>query len=49
MIITSDQLVHSIGDYVLQSDWMATNKTKNSFAAFIHALVYSLPFLIFRS
>ncbi len=48
-MITADQLVaHAIGDYVLQSDWMANEKTKRSIAAFCHALTYSLCFLIFR-
>ena len=39
-------ILHLIGDYLLQSDWMALNKTKCSKAAAAHALVYSLPFLI---
>lgn len=44
-MITADQLVaHAIGDYILQSDWMATEKTKQTFAALAHALFYSLPF-----
>lgn len=48
-LITADQIiVHAIGDYILQSDWMATEKTKQYFAAFCHALVYSLPFFLFR-
>lgn len=38
-------ILHLIGDYVLQSQWMAENKTKSSFAAASHAFVYSLPFL----
>lgn len=47
-MITPDQLLlHAIGDYVTQSDWMATEKTKRSFAAAVHAIVYSLPFLFF--
>lgn len=42
-MITADQLVaHAIGDYVIQSDWMANEKTKHSVAAFCHALTYSL-------
>lgn len=46
-MITADQLVlHAIGDYILQSDWMAINKTKRWFPALAHALVYSLPFLL---
>lgn len=39
-------LFHVIGDYVMQNDWMAQNKTKSFFPAFIHATIYSLPFLL---
>lgn len=39
-------ILHLIGDYVTQSDWMAVNKTKNSLAAWVHALFYSFPFLL---
>lgn len=47
-MITADQLVaHAIGDYVLQSDWMATEKTKQNVAALAHAAVYSLVFMVF--
>jgi hypothetical protein len=43
---TADQLVaHAVGDYILQSDWMADNKTKQHFAAAVHAVTYTLPFL----
>lgn len=46
-MITADQLLaHAVGDYVLQSDWMATEKTKRSLAAWAHAFAYSLPFLL---
>lgn len=46
-MITADQLVlHVIGDYVIQSDWMATEKTKRSLAALAHAVTYALPFLL---
>lgn len=48
-MITADQLVsHAIGDYILQSDYMASEKTKKSTAAAIHALTYALPFLFLR-
>lgn len=48
-MITSDQiLMHLIGDYVTQSDWMANEKTKRFAPAAIHAVVYSLGFLLFR-
>lgn len=45
-MITADQLVaHAIGDYVLQSDWMANEKTKKSVAALAHVVTYTAPFL----
>lgn len=48
-MISADQLLcHAIGDYVLQSDWMATEKTKKSIAALCHVLTYALPFLFLR-
>lgn len=48
-MITADQLVcHAIGDYILQSDWMATEKTKRSIAALVHVGTYGLPFLFLR-
>lgn len=42
-------LLHLIGDYITQTHWMATEKTKRNLAAAIHALVYSLPFLLIAS
>ncbi len=36
---------HLIGDYLTQNDWMANHKTKNSWVALLHAVIYSLPFL----
>lgn len=48
-MITADQLLaHAIGDYILQSHWMATEKTKRSVAALVHVAFYGLPFLLFR-
>lgn len=38
-------LSHFIGDYVLQSHWMATEKTKSWLPAIIHAVFYTLPFV----
>lgn len=37
-------LAHLIGDYWLQSDWMAQNKAKNWWAALSHVFLYTLPF-----
>lgn len=46
-MITADQLVlHAVGDYLLQSDWMATTKTSKSSAALAHVVTYTLPFLL---
>jgi hypothetical protein len=45
-LITADQLfAHVAGDYILQSDWMATEKTKRSLAAAAHAISYAVPFV----
>lgn len=37
-------LCHLVGDYLLQSDWMAAHKRGNAFVAFLHAITYTLPF-----
>lgn len=43
-------LLHFLGDYILQNEWMALNKKLNNwygfFACFIHCLTYSIPFLL---
>ncbi len=40
--------LHLLGDYFLQNDWMASNKSKWTitgwFACNIHCLLYSIPF-----
>lgn len=42
-----EQLIcHLFGDYIIQSDWMAQNKTRSSLAALAHAVTYALPFLL---
>lgn len=38
-------LAHLFGDYVLQSDWMANEKTKGHGPALAHALTYTVPFM----
>lgn len=46
-MITGDQIVlHLVGDYLTQSHWMAQNKTKNWWPALVHAMTYSLPFVL---
>lgn len=39
-------LLHLIGDYITQTDWMAREKIKRNEAAFVHAFLYSLPFVL---
>lgn len=38
-------LAHFLGDYLLQSDWMATNKAKHANAMLMHVSLYTLCFL----
>ena len=46
-MITADQLLaHLVGDFVLQSDWMANNKSARTLATLAHAGCYLLPFLL---
>lgn len=47
MFVTADQLLcHAVGDYVLQSDWMATNKTKQLLPALVHCWLYTCVFVL---
>jgi hypothetical protein len=39
-------LAHLAGDYLLQSDWMAAEKTKRWWPAIAHGLTYTLPYLL---
>lgn len=48
-MIQADQfLAHLIGDYVIQSDWMANHKTRNLSIALAHATCYAVCFLPFQ-
>lgn len=48
-MITADQILcHLVGDYILQSDWQANEKTKRFLPAAIHAFTYSIPFALFN-
>jgi len=38
-------LLHTIGDYWLQSDWMALNKSKKTLNCLVHCVVYTSLFL----
>lgn len=37
---------HWLGDFVFQSDWMATNKSKKLDALIVHSLVYTYTLLL---
>lgn len=39
-------LIHLVGDYWLQNDWMAMNKKRNFGIALLHSFVYTLPFIL---
>lgn len=39
-------LAHFVGDYLLQSDWMATEKTKRWWPAIAHAATYTACYLM---
>lgn len=45
-MFTMTQLVaHLVGDYVLQTGWMALEKERRFLPAFVHAITYGVPFL----
>lgn len=46
-VVTLLLLLHLVGDFFLQSDWMALNKSKSCRALLVHAGIYSLCFLLF--
>ena len=39
-------LAHLVGDYLIQSHWMATEKTRRWWPAVAHGLTYTLPYLL---
>lgn len=39
-------LAHLAGDYILQSDYMATEKLKRWWPAVLHGLTYTLPYVL---
>lgn len=45
-VIAMTGLAHLVGDYLIQSDWMAQEKTKRWWPAIVHGGTYALPFLL---
>lgn len=39
-------LAHLVGDYVIQSDWMAQEKTRRWWPAIVHAATYGAPYVL---
>jgi len=39
-------IAHVVGDYLLQSSWMAARKASEWWPALAHALTYGLPFVV---
>lgn len=39
-------IAHLLGDYVIQSHWMACEKTKRWWPALVHAATYTVPFAV---
>jgi len=38
--------LHFVGDYITQSNWMATEKVKRWLPAALHGTIYTLPFAL---
>ena len=45
--LAAQMFAHAVGDYVIQSDAMATRKTSSSWWTLAHVVTYGLPFLVF--
>lgn len=39
-------LAHLVGDYILQSHWMAAEKTSKWLPAILHGVTYTLPYIL---
>lgn len=44
-VIAAIIVAHLVGDYILQSHWMAQKKTEEWLPAILHGVTYTLPFL----
>lgn len=39
-------LAHLVGDYLIQSHWMATEKADRWWPAVVHGITYTLPYIL---
>ena len=46
MFTVNQIIAHLVGDYLLQSNWMAHEKISKFWVALVHGLFYSLPFFL---
>lgn len=46
-VLTCAIVGHLVGDYLLQNDWMATNKKLHSWPCIVHCLLWSLSVCLF--
>lgn len=46
MILVYAVLLHFVGDYLTQTSWMANEKVKRWWPAWVHATIYTLPFIL---
>jgi hypothetical protein len=46
LIVVLGFIAHLVGDYLLQSDWMATEKQNSWWPSIVHGAFYTLPFLL---
>jgi hypothetical protein len=46
MIALGIVLAHLTGDYLIQSDWMAIEKTKRWWPAIVHGVTYTAPYAL---
>lgn len=44
--IATTGMAHMVGDYLIQSHWMANAKTKQWWPAAVHGVTYTLPFVL---
>ena len=41
-------LAHLVGDFIIQTDWMANGKKRKSLICMIHVITYLLPFFFLQ-